>query len=144
MRTHRQSDLAWLGLALLLFWKRRKRRKHGTHREPGSHRIPDVLSLTQLRELAAAAGMADANTGAAIAMAESSGRVKAVGDNGRSIGLWQINLDSCPKQWANADMLKDAGFNAQAAASMSNGGTNWEPWTTFRNGVYKKYLSTGK
>jgi hypothetical protein len=73
-------------------------------------------------------------------MAESSGNTKAVGDNGDSIGLWQINLPSCPKQFKNRDMLKDAGFNAQAALSMSNGGTNWTPWRTFNNGAYKKYL----
>lgn len=99
-----------------------------------------MLSLAQLRELAAAAGMADSSTAAAIAMAESHGDSKAVGDNGTSIGLWQIHVPTAPKEYANADMLKHPGFNAQAANAISSGGTNWQPWTTFRTGAYKKYL----
>jgi len=145
MKRTKRSDVPWLAAALLLVWigrGKRKRRSPGGHLPPGGHHVPRVLSLPQLRELAAAAGMADANTGAAIAMAESSGDTRAVGDHGDSIGLWQIHVPSCPKQWANRDMLKHAGFNAQAAASMSNGGTDWHLWSSFKNGAYKKHMPT--
>ena len=128
------------------FYAQRSHAKNGSGSKlpPKQNKIPPVLSIAQLRELAQASDMQDWETGAAVAMAESGGKVKAIGDNGDSIGLWQINVPSAPKQWANRDMLLDAGFNAQAACSMSNGGTNWEPWTTFRNGNYKQWLVKGK
>lgn len=110
------------------------------HEAPPHSRIPKVLSLAQLRELAVAVGMAEPDVGAAIAMAESGGRTQAMGDGGKSVGLWQINVEACPKEYANKDMLRHGGFNAVAANAMSNGGTNWQPWATFRNGTYKKYL----
>jgi len=146
MRTPKQSRWELLAIAALLLFGSRKR-KHGPGGKgpgPGVHKVPDHLTIAQLRELAAAAGMADAETGAAIAMAESGGNVRAVGDHGDSIGLWQIHVPSAPKQWANRDMLKHGGFNAQAANAISNGGTNWQPWTTFRDGRYKQWLVKGK
>jgi hypothetical protein len=85
--------------------------------------------------------MADPNLAAAVAMAESSGRVRAIGDNGNSIGLWQIHVPTAPKQWANRDMLFHAGFNAMAAQSMSNGGTDWHLWKAYTSGRYKKYMT---
>jgi hypothetical protein len=142
-----RSKWLWLGLASLLLFGSRRKRKHGDQpgpHVPGDHKVPDVLSLTQLRELATAVGMAQPEVGAAVAMAESGGRVRAVGDHGDSIGLWQIHVPSAPKQWANRDMLQHGGFNAQAAHSISNGGTDWTPWTTFRNGAYLKWMAKGK
>lgn len=141
-----RSKWLWLGLAAMLLFGSRRKRKHGQvdPTVPGDHPVPNILNLTQLRELATAVGMAEPEVGAAIAMAESGGRVKAVGDHGDSIGLWQIHVPTAPKQWANRDMLKHGGFNAQAAHAISNGGTNWEPWTTFRNGAYLKWMAKGK
>ena len=86
--------------------------------------------------------MADANTAAAIAMAESHGDSRAVGDNGDSIGLWQIHVPSAPREFKQRDALFHPGVNAQAAFAISSGGTNWQPWTTYRNGAYKRYLPT--
>ena len=140
MKTSTQSELTWLAFGLLFLLGRRKRKHTVPGKVPGGHRVPDVLSLAQLRELATAVGMAEPDVGAAIAMAESSGNTKAVGDKGESIGLWQINIPSCPKRFKNRDMLKNAGFNAEAALAMSNGGTEWTAWRTFKNGAYKKHL----
>lgn len=125
---------------ILLAWSRRARQPGPGRNYPPKDRVPNRLSLAQLRELAAAAGMAQADIGAAIAMAESGGRTDAVGDGGDSIGLWQIHVPTCPKQWAIKDALKHAGFNAQAATSMSAGGTSWTLWTTYKTGAYRKYL----
>lgn len=141
MKLPKRSDVLWIAVLAILFGKIRK--EPGRKRDypgPDSHKIPNRLSIAQLRELARAVEMAEPDVGAAIAMAESGGNVRAIGDHGNSIGLWQIHMPSCPKQWRNRDMLQTAGFNAQAAASMSNGGTNWDPWTTFRNGSYRKFL----
>jgi cell wall-associated NlpC family hydrolase len=36
--------------------------------------------------------------------------------------------------------LFDPRINARVAYQMSNGGTNWQPWTTYTRGAYLKYL----
>lgn len=74
----------------------------------------------------------------AIAYAESSGNPGAVGDNGDSIGLWQINLPNHPEyQGVN---LTDPQTNANAAFDIySAAGNSFSPWTTFRTGAYQNY-----
>lgn len=95
------------------------------------------------------------STAYAIAMAESGGKSTAhnpnvrTGDN--SYGLFQINmLGSMGPERRKAFGLKsneqlfDALTNAKIAYKMSKGGTNWQPWSTYKTGAYKKYLgSTG-
>lgn len=83
-------------------------------------------------------------TAYAVAMAESSGNPSAFGDQalGYSVGLWQINL--CHHQNYNALDLFDPGNNADAALEISNGGTYWYPWSTWKNGDYKAYLKEGQ
>lgn len=138
-----QSDLPWFALIAIFFWAKYKRKGKGKGKEgipEPYHKIPKRLTIEQLRELSTAVGMADPDVAAAVAMAESSGRTDAVGDKGESIGLWQIHVPSAPKQWANKDMLKHAGFNAQAALAMSNGGTDWNSWSTFRSRAYLTYM----
>ena len=89
------------------------------------------MNLAELRALAASVGFPDPDLAAAVAMAESGGNPNAYGDAqyGGSIGLWQINLPSHPG--VTAAQLYDPTFNAQTAYQISNGGTNWKPWTTF-------------
>lgn len=75
----------------------------------------------------------------AVAYAESSGNPNSVGDNGDSIGLWQINLPNHPEyQGVN---LTDPQTNANAAfAIYSAAGNSFSPWTTFRNGAYQQNI----
>ena len=75
----------------------------------------------------------------AVAYAESSGNPDAVGDNGDSIGLWQINLPNHPEyQGVN---LNDPQTNANAAFDIySAAGNSFSPWTTFKTGAYTQYL----
>lgn len=144
MRLPKQSSWEWLAIAALLLLGSRRKRKHtgpGKRDVPGTHRIPQYLSLAQLRELATAVGMADPITGAAIAMAESSGNTRAVGDHGDSIGLWQINVPAHKEYSTRKEMLFHAGFNAQAAHAISSGGTNWQPWKAYTSGRYKQYMT---
>lgn len=90
-------------------------------------------------------------TAVAIALAESGGKVNAIGDQhlannkwGWSIGLWQIRsliADRGTGRARDATRLRDPAFNARAAFEISNGGTNWTPWTVYKTGAYKRYLS---
>lgn len=88
---------------------------------------------------------------AAIAMAESSGRPSAKGGpNGNGsydYGLWQINdIHKGSAFVPGGDMTKmfDPGLNAKAMFSISGGGVNWKPWSTFNNGAYLKFMTQTK
>lgn len=75
---------------------------------------------------------------AAIAMAESGGDSQASNSNTNGSidrGLWQINSVH------GAQSTFDVAGNVKAAISISNNGTNWQPWVTFMTGAYKKFLS---
>lgn len=101
------------------------------------------LTLPQLRALASDAGFpaGSLDIAAAIAMAESGGNPNAVGDNGDSCGLWQVNTPSHP-QYTCSELL-DPSFNAKVAYSISQGGTNWKPWSTYNSGAYLAYYQPG-
>ena len=89
-----------------------------------------------------------------IAMAESSGKPEAVGDEnlqnekwGPSIGLWQIRslrhpeTFSFPDTLRIAEQLRDPYKNAEAAYAISENGTNFGPWSTFMNNAYRIYIN---
>lgn len=97
-----------------------------------------------------------ADTAAAIAEAESGGcqYAKAGPTDDRpvkactyryttkenSYGLWQINRNAHP-QYSAASLYTELG-NANAAVEVSNGGTNFQPWSTYVNGAYRNYLQS--
>jgi len=71
------------------------------------------------------------------------------GPDCHSYGTWQINVcpgrdDNNPNRGAIADDLNDNLVNARAAFAISSGGTNFNPWSTFRpdpkTGAAPKYL----
>lgn len=99
------------------------------------------MNIGELQQLALKHGFPDPNLAAAVAMAESGGNATAVGDvqYGGSIGLWQINLPAHPEY--DSKSLEDPDYNANAAFAISKGGTNWQPWTTYRTGAYKPYYA---
>jgi len=108
-----------------------------------------------LRELLASVGFKGSalDTAEAVARAESGGNASAhntnagTGDN--SYGLFQINMLGAMgparlKQYglrSNNDLLNPT-TNARVAYQMSNSGTNWSPWSTFKNGAYRAFLGT--
>lgn len=103
------------------------------------------LTLSDLVILARHAGFPDPELAAAIAMAESSGFPHAQGDprgpflatpNGvsSSFGLWQIHVPAHP-EFDAAELLSPV-YNAHAALLVSQGGTNWNPWSTYRPGPF--------
>jgi Lysozyme like domain len=110
------------------------------------------LTLAELNALALNVGFPNPALAAAVAMAESSGYPHAQGDprgpflsvpNGtsHSFGLWQVNIPAHPE--FSAQDLLDPTYCARAALLISKGGTDWQPWTTFRDGSYKQYMGAG-
>jgi Lysozyme like domain len=106
----------------------------------GTRTLVRRLTIQQLRDLARRSGfpLESIDVAAAVAMAESGGHPDALGDFGRSFGLWQIHTPAHP-QYRGADLF-DPDYNARAAFAISKGGTDWSPWTTFRNGEFRRFL----
>lgn len=94
--------------------------------------LSGTLGCSGLEQLWEAAGgsPSEARTAAGIAMAESGGNQYAVSPTD-DYGYWQINR-SAHGPMATFDPIG----NARAAISISSGGTNWNPWTTYRSGAY--------
>lgn len=87
----------------------------------------------------------------AIAMAESGGRPSAYNDLGkdRSYGLFQINMKGKlgPDRrntfgLSSNEDLWDALTNAKVAYVMSHGGTDWDAWSSYNSGAFKKFLNS--
>ena len=92
-------------------------------------------------------------TAFAVALAESGGRAKAVGDEnlqnktyGPSIGPFQIRSLKDPKkfgesgQWRDPKRLFDPSFNVKAAWHISSQGKDWKAWSAYNNGSFSKFL----
>lgn len=80
-------------------------------------------------------------TAVAIADAESSFDTSATSPGDTCLGLWQINKVN---DESNPSSLYDPTVNANMTYSISNGGTNWNAWTTYTSGSYTKYLSVAE
>lgn len=90
----------------------------------------------------------------AIARGESGWDPTADGDTsitdstwGPSMGLSQIrslNAERGTGGWRDATRLHDPKFNAKAAYAISNGGTNFGPWTVFSKGIYQQYTDEAR
>ena len=75
----------------------------------------------------------------AICLAESGGNTHARNVNSDSHhsvdrGLWQVNNYWHPE--VSDTCAYSANCNANAAKSISSGGSNWSPWSTYHNGAY--------
>lgn len=61
---------------------------------------------------------------------------------GPSIGLGQVRALRNPRVWGDADrwrvarLLRDPWFNAVACFWISKNGTDFTPWTMFKNGMF--------
>lgn len=98
---------------------------------------PDKLTTDEIAAVAAAAGFNKSEdmltTATAVALAESSGRTKAVSPTGCCHGLWQINTEVHPYTKAQ---MQDPAQNAAAAFKISESGTRWKPWVAYTTGAY--------
>lgn len=111
-----------------------------------------ALSQSEIYSLAKSVGLSDsrAKVAAAVAMAESGGNPNAHNDvpPDDSWGLWQINMIGSmgPARRAQFGLssnsqLTDPKTNAKAMKAISFGGGNFNPWSTYTNGSYRKWLS---
>lgn len=105
-----------------------------------------TLTIPQIAQLAINAGVQQGQNlyvCVSIAMAESSGRTDAVNHNNdgtQDVGLWQIN-DVHKLLWiGRGDDRTDPVQNAKYMYSVSNGGNNWQPWSTYQNAAYNTYM----
>jgi len=98
------------------------------------------LTRQALLQIATAAHFPNPKLASAIALAESGGVPGAMTSSSRelSIGLWQINTRVHPY---SVDDMKIPAKNAAAAFAISKGGTDWSPWTAYKTGAYKKFLT---
>lgn len=105
----------------------------------------EKLSAAEIAQIASSAGFGKDEstlaTAVAVALAESSGRTHAVSPTGCCHGLWQINVNAHPY---TKEQMQDPAQNAAAAWKISNGGTNWKPWSAYTNGSYLLYLSSAR
>jgi hypothetical protein len=94
--------------------------------------LSGTLSCSGLEQLWTSAGgnPADAFMAAEIAMAESGGDQYALSPTD-DYGYWQINASN------GALATYNAYGNARSAIILSDDGTNWNPWTTYRTGAYE-------
>ncbi len=116
-----------------------------------------TLTATQLEETWIESGgdQNSAATAAAVALAESGGDPSSIDNTAYpdrpgyhkpaggaqkeySVGLWQINVLAHPTY--SADDLLNPRLNAQAAIAISKDGADFDPWSTFTSGVYRKFL----
>jgi hypothetical protein len=84
-----------------------------------------------------------APTAIAVAMCESGIRNEAEGhntDGSTDYGVFQINSVHRAKVGGDLSKLHNVDINIQVAYQISGGGSNWNPWTTYKSGCYKKYL----
>lgn len=111
-----------------------------------------IFSYSELVTLAENAGFSgnDAQTAAAIALAESSGNPNAYNPEAAanapqglgSYGLWQIYLNAHPE--FNGQNLYDPNINASAARSVwKDAGNSFSPWSTFKSNAYAKFIPGG-
>ena len=103
------------------------------------------LTAAEIAQVASSAGFGKDEstlaTAVAVALAESSGRTNAVSPTGCCHGLWQINVNVHPY---TKTQMQDPAQNAAAAWKISNGGTNWKPWSAYTNGSYLLYMSSAR
>lgn len=95
----------------------------------------------------------DLITSVAVALAESSARADAIGDQslqdstwGPSIGLWQVrslNSEYGTGGLRDGSRLSDPSFNAHSAYILFKS-SGWNPWSAHKNGNYKQFLNIAR
>lgn len=84
-------------------------------------------------------------TAVAVALAESRGRIDAIGDGGKSYGLWQIHEPSHPDLFKLGDGQWWSSYNAMMAYQVwSRAGRSWRPWSVYNSGAYLLFMDRGR
>jgi hypothetical protein len=114
-----------------------------------------TMSAEQIAQAAYKAGFRGQalTTATAVALAESGGDPES--HNGtppdNSYGLWQVNMigDLGPARRDQFGLdsnreLFEPDENAKAAYAIADHGKNFEPWSTYQDGAYKKHLDAAR
>jgi len=105
-----------------------------------------VYSGTEIKAYCLAHGFTDdqAETMAAIALAESGGNngAHALTSKEDRYGVYQINRYAWPMYTVNC--LRDMYCSTNAAYTISRQGTDFTPWSVYKDGKYKSKLPIGK
>jgi Lysozyme like domain len=103
-----------------------------------------TISRDQAIQYASAAGFNGQalNTIVAIATAESGLRTDAQGHNTGSVDRGVLQINSYWHAEVPDACAYDPACAFRQAYRISNGGTNFTPWTTYTNGAYRAYLSS--
>lgn len=108
--------------------------------------------------MAAGGSPQTADVAAAIAQAESGGNTSRINNTAYpklpgyhpvapgnqpeySVGLWQVNELAHPS-YTTAELLVSRS-NAVAAVAISGGGASFSAWSTYKNGAYRAFLTSG-
>lgn len=115
-----------------------------TGTSPGAGALATTMTKDQIKALWTGNGgnAATANLAAAVAMAESTGRVTVTTpnpDGGTNVGLWQLDTKGVGAGHTIAE-LSVAATNARITIMGSANGTNWSHWEGYTGNAYKKYL----
>jgi len=116
---------------------------------------PGRLSAAGLASMAMAVGCSpgQAALAAAIALGESGGRTDAVGDTHLTNGVWSYSAGAWQIRGLHAEhgkgttrdpqqLLHDMWRNARSMQEISNGCTNWQPWTIWQIGRHNQHLAS--
>ncbi len=81
----------------------------------------------------------------AVCMAESGGKatIDNAGlnrDGSTDYGLMQINSIHADMVAGDLESLRNPEVNLRVAYSISQGGTDWTPWSAYKSGAYLKWL----
>ena len=128
--------------------------------------LPTNADQTLVNELSAAGFSGQSLiTAYGVAKAESGGNASAYNPTGldKSYGLFQINMENNDPRnpnmgkkrndaylkkyksigYTGPESLKDPNINAKIAFDLSKGGTNFDPWSTYKSGSYLNQLTPG-
>jgi len=99
------------------------------------------ITINQALQMAANAGFRGSaqKTITAIAICESGLKTDAIGPLGE-VGILQIYPKAHPTIPRSCMLDPQCSFNV-AYSDISNKGTNFNPWTTYRNGCYRQYIA---
>lgn len=104
-----------------------------------------ILNYDQIYGLAQNAGFSgqSADTITAIALAESQGNTNAIAYNDGGTGYNSYGLTQILGIHPGASNALDPQQALNQAYTISNGGTNFSPWSTYQSGAYQQYLGSG-
>ncbi len=99
------------------------------------------LSISQLIQYIQQAGFSGQGlqNAAAVALAESGGNPQGCPNGSVDRGAFQIN--NCYHPEVTDTCAFDPNCAAKAAFTISNGGTDFSPWSTFTSGKYQQFIS---